>query len=605
MAGRMRNLLLATVVCLLACGGETTTGGEGGGLPVITSDCPAGQLLNVSASGCIPAGTAVGDCGAGFIHDGDVGCEPVLPAERCPPAMMAVPGDEACHPLMDCGSGKWGTLLVDASTVYVDASASAAMSDGSESQPWTTIGEALLSAPAGELVAVAAGTYNEDITINAPVRLWGVCPDQVSVVGSGAPIASVVVLGGDGTQIGGISVSGPSAGIGVSGVEQVSIERVRVFDAGVVGIDVVDDFGATDVRIENVLIENSGGTGLRILRSSAVILSSVIRLSDDSGVTLHQADAEIDHLVVEDNHDVGIRAAGTRATVSSTVVRGTEPTAADQLFGRGVSIVTTADDHLPSNVSIEAVLVEDSHDVGVLIVGSDANIHALRVRDTQPQLAPPGDGGYGINIQIDEVVAQPSIVTVRTSVIERSFQAGVRIAGALATLESVVVRDTQPIGARFGYGVMVQSDVTTLLASEAGLIGNVIDGSHEVGVLVIDSYARIDRSLISGTVTTTDGLAGDGIVVLSLPAPAAAEIIGTVVSDSPRAGLANFGATVAIEGAQLRCSAFDLNGEPYSGMPFVFEDRGGNRCGCPESGAPLTLECKAISAGIAPLSAPE
>ncbi len=73
-------------------------------------------------------------------------------------------------------------------------------------------------------------------------------------------------------------------------------------------------------------------------------------------------------------------------------------------------------------------------------------------------------------------------------------------------------------------------------------------------------------------------------------------ITGSWVTESARAGLSSFGAGVTLGGSALHCNTIDLNGEVSYDLPFVFEDLGGNGCGCPEA----TGACKAISPGLAP-----
>src|SRR6185436_10488706 len=116
----------------------------------------------------------------------EVGCAADLPA-TCPPGSLAVPGDAACREIAPCGTGTWGDIPVEASTEHVDASYVGGASDGTSAKPWTTIQEAVDAAAPGAIVAVAAGSYAEDVRIDGKaLRLWGVCPGEVEVVGSSA-----------------------------------------------------------------------------------------------------------------------------------------------------------------------------------------------------------------------------------------------------------------------------------------------------------------------------------------------------------------------------------------------------------------------------------
>ena len=68
------------------------------------------------------------------------------------------------------------------------------------------------------------------------------------------------------------------------------------------------------------------------------------------------------------------------------------------------------------------------------------------------------------------------------------------------------------------------------------------------------------------------------------------------IETSARAGLSNFGATVALGASALACNSIDLDGETYHGQPFSFESLGGNACGCD----PADVACKVQSVGLEP-----
>jgi hypothetical protein len=121
---------------------------------------------------CVPPGVQDDGCEAGArLIDG--ACEAVI-AARCPPGEVPVVGSEACEALMDCGTGTWGDLPIDASTQHVDGAYGGGDSDGSAARPWITIGAAVGAAVDGARVVVAAGSYAEDVVIeNKRIALWG------------------------------------------------------------------------------------------------------------------------------------------------------------------------------------------------------------------------------------------------------------------------------------------------------------------------------------------------------------------------------------------------------------------------------------------------
>jgi hypothetical protein len=364
--------LLAVPLC--GCGADETEPSDGGPGP----SCEPLELALPDGS-CIRPGIPPDGCFEGFVHDGEYGCEPILPPEPCPPGLMAVPGETECRPVMPCGEGTWGDIPTDAATQHVDGSFAGGSSDGSAAAPWTTIGEAVAAAAPGALVAVASGSYLEDVMISGkPVRLWGRCPEMVELVGTGAELWAVDIrTGASGTEVGGMAIRGDAAGLGLSGSEDVTFDRVWVHETALRGITVQGDLG-------------------------------------------------------------------------------------------------------PTSVSVVGSLVEQSHEVGLFVAGSDALVEGTVVRDTLPCLL--------------------------------------------------------------------------------------------------------------------DGFFGDGIAVFSDQAPASATITGAFIADSARAGLSNFGAFVSLGSTRIQCAGYELEGEPYQGLDFVFEDLGENGCGCPTADG----KCVAESAGLAP-----
>ncbi|RLB47207.1 MAG: hypothetical protein DRI90_26585, partial [Deltaproteobacteria bacterium] len=95
---------------------------------------------------------------------------------------------------------------------------------------------------------------------------------------------------------------------------------------------------------------------------------------------------------------------------------------------------------------------------------------------------------------------------------------------------------------------------------------------------------------------------GDGIgassTIIWLPdiIPTTLAVTRATIEGVPRAGVSNFAANVSISGSLLDCNAIDLDGEPIDGIDFVFDDLGGNDCGCgDERGA-----CKVLTTDIGP-----
>ena len=81
------------------------------------------------------------------------------------------------------------------------------------------------------------------------------------------------------------------------------------------------------------------------------------------------------------------------------MVRTTLPRASDQWFGRGLNISLAChgtflecDPNTRSNAIVSGSLVEQNHDIGVFVGGSDATLEGVVVRATLPQAS---DGFFG------------------------------------------------------------------------------------------------------------------------------------------------------------------------------------------------------------------
>ncbi len=106
------------------------------------------------------------------------------PATACPDGQ--IPDGTTCVPEA-CGTGTWGNLETADDTVYVDVTANAG-GDGSKDAPFASIQDGLDAQGRDGMVAVAAGTYVENLELtkdHSGIHLAGRCRDLVVVDGSG------------------------------------------------------------------------------------------------------------------------------------------------------------------------------------------------------------------------------------------------------------------------------------------------------------------------------------------------------------------------------------------------------------------------------------
>ncbi len=461
-----RPWLLALLTLSVGCSGDETEAAPPEPLPT----CLEHEFALPDGS-CIRPGVPPDGCGEGFVHDGVYGCEPILPAEPCPHGLMAVPGDETCRPVMVCGAGKWADLPVDGTTQYDDASYPGGDGNGSEANPWPTIGQAVTAAAPGALIVVAAGSYSENLYLQGKaVRLWGVCPELVAIEGTGpsigpCPLATLCIAdGADGTEVGGLAIHGGGMGITQSGSQDVLVDRVWVHDNGARGIGLENMLGPTSADVRGSLVEQ--------------------------------------------NYEGGLVLSGSHATVDGSVFRTSLPRASDQKMGRGITVQLLCSESSSgwqcnyaarSTVSVTRSLIEQNHDVGLLACGSDTTVDGSVVRATLPG-ASDLRTGRGVNVQLacprsatGEPLCNPATRatgTVTRSLIDHNLEHGLSVMGSDAIFDSSVVRSTSPdaAGDVFGDGIAVFRHG----ADASAIITNmVVDDNARAGVASFGSVVSV------------------------------------------------------------------------------------------------------------------
>src|SRR5262249_40850877 len=152
-----------------------------------------------------------------------------------------------------CGDGKWGDIPAESATQFVDASYPNADSNGSMTRPWVTIQAAIAAAPPYGVVAIAAGSYPENISVTGKaVRLWGRCPQMVEL---GA--ISVIGAGASKTEIHDIAASTTGAVVTITGATDVALEELWIHGSADRGIRSDDSGGPTALVLRKSLVEGT------------------------------------------------------------------------------------------------------------------------------------------------------------------------------------------------------------------------------------------------------------------------------------------------------------------------------------------------------------
>jgi len=301
--------------------------------------------------------------------------------------------------------------------------------------------------------------------------------------------------------------------------------------------------------------------------------------------------------LVEGNHFVGVLVQGAEATIEATMVRDTLPEESDQLLGSGIDIKLNTDTGRRATATVRSSVLERNRMAALFVDGSDATIEGTVFRDTQPQALHQWFG-RGITIQNDQDTGERANATVRASLVDGSRELGIFVGGSDATIEATIVRGTQPQASdqRGGRGVGVQSNTVTHEGGTMTLRASVVEGNRDVGVSVIDASATMEASIVRDTSPrAADGTYGDGLDIhSSVGIATGASITTSLLSGNARAGIAAFGAGVALSNTSLDCNAIHLDGEDVDAGPFSFEDLGGNACGC----AGARVECRVLSSHL-------
>ncbi len=436
--------------------------------------------------------------------------------------------DGECVPAA-CGSGTWGELELDESTVYVDSSA-AEGGDGSQAAPFTSIQAGLDAAGAagGGMVAVAAGTYLETLELersHADVHLAGRCKELVTIDASAG--------------------QGETPGIEV-------------------------DVKSKQVEVSGVTLNGSPFTGVLIVSGSATLRDSTVQGNEVCGITAYQAGSYATSLSVEScevtqNAVVGIFAfdAGVTIELRETSIQDTQP---DQNgnYGYGVYVQNGA------RLELDACQVSRNTAIGVFATdtGSTADLWQTTVDDTQPD--PDGRYGYGVLVQDGAGLELDSCLVSGNAVY------GIYVAEAGTTadlLETTIQRTQAGEHTDYGYGIQVMNGAT-LNAEDC-----VVEQSTKTGLAAAgtDTSVFLRETSIQDTQPTANG--GHGVGIQGSDG-VSLELEACLVSANRAAGIfvQDEGTTATLRETTVQDTQPEQNGEAgygidvYDGASLVAED---------------------------------
>jgi hypothetical protein len=491
-------------------------------------DAPADAMIDVSlvippvTPPALPEPVDGGPCPSGW-ETMDLGratvCRPWDDdGPGCADGEVRFPGDDGCQVLGEssCSAGGFPTD-VTGPVIYVEAGATSG--DGSMDTPFGTIGEAVVVATSGDTVAIAGGTYAEEVTLPDGVSLRGACASTTIIEGADGPLSSAVVTAGEGSAVSDLTLRGGRPGLRIDGVAA-SAARLRV-EATHLGIPVINGGSLDAEEIAVVGTDGEPGAGLFLLNA---------------------ARATVDRAFLEDNLSFGVGVGGedSELVLRRAVIRRTR-IAEGATLGVGIAV------NGPATVTVEQSELSENRAGG--FTAQDRAIATIRstvIRDTAP--APDGLLGSGI------IGSMGATITVEGSLLVRNTSAAVSLIGLQTALlaRDVVFADTRSNGS----GETTEAGVGIIIGdgSTADLRRAVVDGAAGLGISVSGLDSRLDaRDLVVRNVAPrpVDLAAGRGIDV---EREASAGLERLVVEDVRGSAIlvVDLGSALALTDATLR-----------------------------------------------------
>lgn len=524
-----------------------------------TLACGSGPTIRLCAkasagcfgSDCVPVGVPW-ICPSGFVQ----AATPTAPGRTVP----------SCTPDPDdCGTDEYGGVSEAPTARFVNGAA-AKGGDGSRAKPFVTIAEGVAAAPAGGAVAIAAGTYVENIQITKPLLIAGRCAAQVII---------------QGPMLGPIVYVKHAAGSG-----KVTLRRLRITGEGN-GVALV---GAGDSRLERVAITAVSGTGLSASAGTFVLTRSLIAPFMSKGgmapggmgvEVVGSAHATIEEVRISSARQAGMFARGKEVVLEarSVLIDGMRdhPTA---VAGSKCLLADTA-----AQVDLRSLRCTDFGQVGVALFGDGTHgvARGLLV-DGAPDLT--GGAQSGLGLQIVEG-AHLELYGARLSG-NRGFGALVKNAGTTVKALGLLIDGTRPLDANTpGYGMglyigcrldliggrLTDNRAAGLIALGKGAVVHAtnlqIDGTRSFAKtwpglgLSLDLGAQM--TLLGGTIANNE-VSGMGVGSVGTSLVAA----GMLLADTrPRqSDMAGGSGAIAQSGAALRLNGSTVRHNTYIGLGF-------------------------------------
>jgi len=485
--------------------------------------CASNEVLVGGA--CVTVGVV--DCGAHFVADGQGACS-TKSATDCADGQSA-PTAESCGRVgSECPATADPQQLLDSEELapgdwYVWAAAPA-QGNGSAAYPFQKITEALAVAKKGDTVVVSEGTYTSALTIYPGTTVRGVCPGFAHISGA------VTIMGKAGSeeqvQLSDLQLSG--AGLIVYGADAV-MKNLWIHDTSGAGIDLstppLKEAEAPNATLDAVLVDTTLGSGI-VARGYALDLTEVHIRDVTPLAAQHRPGRGLEVMPVRNVFGSSQAFLGGALSMKRSMIE----------RASGAGLVLSG-----SGGVIEDVIVRDTS----LAVVDDLGL-------------PPE--GYGVVVEADvgrAIEVPPGSVSMERVIVENTHGAAIRVDHASLTLESSTVRNVSPVTQTTcaGHGLRAVTsrlfDDAEVTISDSAFIGLTQTGIHSLGMDL-----SISGTIIRNVAQSTCGGLGDGVALYGHPNSVVADISPAMVLKSVRLASAARAGALAVAGDIEATEAF-------------------------------------------------
>jgi len=202
--------------------------------------------------------------------------------------------------------------------IYVDDSNYTGTEDGTQENPYNTIGEAITAAELNDSdhrrIYVKKGTYAEEIELSDDIELYGQDKNQTIIDGDGS---GTIVTMDDNTVLENLTIYKGKTGVKIKKNSEAEIKDVKIKKTKNIGINIEKSTKRETVTIEDCDIYKGKGKGIYMEKNNyAEIINNEIYDNEEEGIDIRsKAKGKIKSNEIYDNGEGGIELVVERSKI--------------------------------------------------------------------------------------------------------------------------------------------------------------------------------------------------------------------------------------------------------------------------------------------------